>query len=125
MDAPSQRRCTHTHHPIPSHTRFFPCCPITDRPTHPPTHPSVSSSHFHPPFFADEYTALEPHISKRTCEIHHDKHHAKYVAVTNEMIKGTELENASLEEIIKASNGRWMASNGRWIVGGDGLCCGL
>lgn len=57
------------------------------------------------PTHADEYTALEPHISKSTLEFHHDKHHAKYVAVTNEMIKGTELENASLEEIVVKSKG--------------------
>jgi superoxide dismutase, Fe-Mn family len=58
-------------------------------------------------FCADEYTALEPHISKRTLEFHHDKHHAKYVATTNELIKGSELETASLEEIVKASKGAW------------------
>jgi hypothetical protein len=28
------------------------------------------------------------------------------VTVTNEMIKGTDLENASLEEIVKAAKGR-------------------
>ena len=44
-------------------------------------------------------------MSKRTLEFHHDKHHAKYVTVTNEMIKGTDLENASLEDIIKAAKG--------------------
>ncbi|KAM3576732.1 hypothetical protein VYU27_001327 [Nannochloropsis oceanica] len=51
-------------------------------------------------------TALEPLISKRTLDIHHGKHHAKYVTVTNEMIKGTDLENASLEEIVKAAKGK-------------------
>jgi len=65
--------------------------------------PTNARAHTHT--YTDDYTALEPHISKRTLEIHHDKHHAKYVAVTNEMIKGTDLENASLEEIVKASNG--------------------
>ena len=25
-----------------------------------------------------DYSALEPHISKKTLEVHHDKHHAKY-----------------------------------------------
>ncbi|TFJ84831.1 hypothetical protein NSK_003863 [Nannochloropsis salina CCMP1776] len=53
-----------------------------------------------------EDTALEPLISKRTLDIHHGKHHAKYVTVTNEMIKGTDLENASLEEIVKAAKGK-------------------
>mmetsp|Transcript_9926 Transcript_9926/g.28188 ORF Transcript_9926/g.28188 Transcript_9926/m.28188 type:complete len:234 (-) Transcript_9926:531-1232(-) len=47
-----------------------------------------------------EYTALEPHVSKATLEVHHDKHHAKYVAVTNEMIAGTEMEGDDVEAII-------------------------
>jgi hypothetical protein len=50
-----------------------------------------------------EYTALEPHISQRTLEIHHDKHHARYVAVANTMIAGTDLENADLVTIIKGT----------------------
>ena len=52
-----------------------------------------------------DYTALEPHISKKTLEFHHDKHHAKYVATCNEMTQGTDLENASVEEIIMAAKG--------------------
>jgi len=49
--------------------------------------------------------ALEPFISARTLEFHHDKHHAAYVTNTNNLIKGTELENADLETIIKSSAG--------------------
>ena len=30
-----------------------------------------------------DYSALEPHISGRIMELHHDKHHANYVAGTN------------------------------------------
>ena len=51
------------------------------------------------------YEELEPHISKQTLEFHHDKHHAKYVATCNEMTQGTDLENASVEDIIMASKG--------------------
>ena len=29
------------------------------------------------------FDALEPHIDARTMEIHHDKHHAAYVANAN------------------------------------------
>jgi Fe-Mn family superoxide dismutase len=50
-----------------------------------------------------ERDALEPHISSKTLEFHHGKHHKAYVDKTNELIKGTKLESASLEEIIKAS----------------------
>lgn len=58
---------------------------------------------FFPSFFphrCPRHTALEPHISKATLEVHHDKHHAKYVTVTNEMIAGTEMENDDVETII-------------------------
>lgn len=38
------------------------------------------------------YDSLEPYISKNTLFFHHDKHHSKYIATTNSMIKGTEFE---------------------------------
>lgn len=44
--------------------------------------------------------ALAPHISARTLEFHHDKHHAAYVANVNKLIAGTELAGKSLEELI-------------------------
>ena len=47
--------------------------------------------------------ALSPHISKETLEFHHDKHHAAYVDKTNAAIKGTPLDDASIEEIVKAA----------------------
>ena len=34
------------------------------------------------------FDALEPHIDKQTMEIHHDKHHAAYVAKLNAAIEG-------------------------------------
>ena len=48
--------------------------------------------------------ALAPHISKETFEYHYGKHHQAYVTNLNNLIKGTEFENASLEEIIKKSS---------------------
>ncbi|MGE5412476.1 MAG: superoxide dismutase [Clostridiales bacterium] len=50
--------------------------------------------------------ALEPHISAKTLEFHHDKHHNAYVVNTNKLIEGTELANADLTEIIKATVGK-------------------
>jgi superoxide dismutase, Fe-Mn family len=44
--------------------------------------------------------ALEPHISANTLDFHHGKHHQAYVTNLNNMAKGTDLENKSLEEII-------------------------
>ena len=34
------------------------------------------------------FDALEPHIDARTMEIHHDKHHAAYVANVNKAARG-------------------------------------
>ncbi|MCW5574854.1 MAG: superoxide dismutase [Fe] [Burkholderiales bacterium] len=49
--------------------------------------------------------ALAPHISKETFEFHYGKHHQAYVTNLNGLIKGTEFENASLEDIIRKSSG--------------------
>lgn len=50
-------------------------------------------------------TALEPVISAETLEYHHGKHHQTYVTNLNNLIPGTEFENASLEEIVMKSSG--------------------
>ncbi|GAB3071602.1 superoxide dismutase [Salinicoccus sesuvii] len=47
------------------------------------------------------YDALEPNIDKETMEIHHTKHHNTYVTKLNDAVQGTDLENKSIEEIIK------------------------
>ena len=49
--------------------------------------------------------ALQPHISKETLEFHYGKHHAAYVTNLNNLIKGTEFEASSLEDIIRKSSG--------------------
>lgn len=49
--------------------------------------------------------ALLPHVSKETLEYHYGKHHQTYVTNLNNLIKGTEFENASLEDIVKKSSG--------------------
>lgn len=46
------------------------------------------------------YDALEPHFDARTMEIHHSKHHQAYTTNLNNAITGTDLENASIEEIL-------------------------
>jgi superoxide dismutase, Fe-Mn family len=45
--------------------------------------------------------ALEPHISARTLEFHHDKHHKAYVDNANKLLEGTDLAQLDLEAIIK------------------------
>lgn len=52
-----------------------------------------------------DYSALEPYISRRTLEFHHDKHHAAYVNNFNQAVAGTDLDNKPLEEVIKITAG--------------------
>ncbi|MCU7521878.1 MAG: superoxide dismutase [Bacteroidota bacterium] len=49
--------------------------------------------------------ALEPHISAKTLEFHHDKHHNAYVQNANKMLEGTDLANADVETIVKKTYG--------------------
>ncbi len=69
------------------------------------------------------HDALEPHISRRTLEFHHDKHHAKYVENANKISKckynilpysllkptfyivaGTELDDKDIVEVVKGKH---------------------
>ena len=52
------------------------------------------------------YDALAPYMSRETLEYHHDKHHLAYVNNGNNLLKGTEWEGKSLEEIVKGSFGK-------------------
>ena len=49
--------------------------------------------------------ALAPHMSKETFEFHYGKHHQAYVTNLNNLIKGTEFETLSLEDIVRKSSG--------------------
>ncbi|NDA72329.1 MAG: superoxide dismutase [Fe], partial [Betaproteobacteria bacterium] len=49
--------------------------------------------------------ALAPHISKETLEFHYGKHHQTYVTNLNNLIKGTEFEQSTLEDIVMKSSG--------------------
>jgi len=48
-----------------------------------------------------DYNALEPYVSAKTLEFHHDKHHAKYVSTFNEMVQDTPMADKPIEEVIK------------------------
>jgi Fe-Mn family superoxide dismutase len=50
--------------------------------------------------------ALEPVISANTMSFHHGKHHKTYVDNLNNLVKGTELEGQSLEQIVMATAGK-------------------
>jgi superoxide dismutase, Fe-Mn family len=46
------------------------------------------------------FDSLEPHIDARTMEIHHDKHHAAYVANVNKALEGSPLAELPIEKLI-------------------------
>jgi Fe-Mn family superoxide dismutase len=47
------------------------------------------------------YDALDPYISAKTLEFHHDKHHAAYVTNYNKMVEEAGMGDKSIEEVIK------------------------
>ena len=46
---------------------------------------------------------LEPHMSSRTLEFHHGKHHQTYVKTLNELVKDTPLAERGLEDVIRVT----------------------
>lgn len=49
-----------------------------------------------------EFGALEPHIDAKTMEIHHDKHHAKYIENLNVALSGhADLEAKDINTLLK------------------------
>ena len=51
------------------------------------------------------YAKDAPHISAETPEYHYGKHHQTYVTNLNNLIKGTDFEGKTLEEIVRSSDG--------------------
>ncbi len=49
--------------------------------------------------------ALEPIISSETISYHYGKHHQAYITNLNNLVKGTDNENKTLENIIKSTSG--------------------
>jgi len=69
------------------------------------TAPAAPSGVFELPPLTYAYDALEPHIDARTMEIHHDRHHAAYVANLNKAVANhPELTGKSVEELLKDLN---------------------
>lgn len=48
-----------------------------------------------------EKDALSPYISSKTLAFHYEKHHNAYVTNLNKLIEGTDLNNETIEDIIK------------------------
>jgi Fe-Mn family superoxide dismutase len=48
--------------------------------------------------------ALTPYMSSETLDFHHGKHHQTYVTNLNNLVKDTDMQNSSLEEIVVKSS---------------------
>jgi Fe-Mn family superoxide dismutase len=46
-----------------------------------------------------DYSALEPHIDAQTMQLHHDKHHAAYIAKLNDALTAQHLTDNNIESI--------------------------
>ncbi len=51
-----------------------------------------------------DFGALEPHIDARTMEIHHDRHHAVYVANLNNAVQGTPMADMDVDALVSDSS---------------------
>jgi Fe-Mn family superoxide dismutase len=49
-----------------------------------------------------DYDALESTIDAETMRLHHDKHHQAYVDNANKALEGTDLADASVEEVLRS-----------------------
>ena len=47
------------------------------------------------------YDALQPTMSSETLHLHHDKHHARYFTVMNEILQGKGGDAGSLEDVVR------------------------
>ncbi len=66
--------------------------------------PAATGGPFTVPPLPYAYNALEPYIDARTMQIHHNKHHAAYVANLNKAVaEYPELEKKSIEEMLKGT----------------------
>src|SRR5262245_23145823 len=89
--------------PRPAGTRYSRPQLAWARPLH---HLRSQPMHFTLPDLPYKYDALAPYMSRETLEYHHDKHHLAYVNNANNLIKGTEWEGKSLEDVVKGSFGK-------------------
>ena len=53
------------------------------------------------PLLPYDYNALEPHIDEQTMRIHHDKHHATYIAKLNAALEGhDDLASKNIDQLV-------------------------
>ena len=66
----------------------------------------LHTPHFDLPPLPYGYDALEPVVSRETMELHHDKHHKKYIDTTNQLLAEDSIHAQTLEEVVRASTGK-------------------
>ena len=59
---------------------------------------------FELPSLPYENDALAPYMSSETLDFHHGKHHQTYVTNLNNLVKDTDMQDSSLEEIVVKSS---------------------
>ena len=63
--------------------------------------PAAATGPFTLPSLTYAFNALEPHIDAKTMEIHHDRHHAAYVANLNNLAKtNPQLGTAAVQDVL-------------------------
>ena len=67
---------------------------------------AVHAVHFDLPPLPYPHDALQPVISRETLELHHGKHHRKYVDTTNQLLAEQNLQAQTLEEVVRKSSGK-------------------
>ena len=67
---------------------------------------AVQRLHFELPPLPYAEDALEPVISAETLQLHHGKHHKKYVETMNELLAKSEVRGATLEDVVRSSQGK-------------------
>lgn len=70
------------------------------------TNDQPASATFTLPALPYDKAALEPHISAKTFEFHHGKHHKAYVDNLNKAVMGTPLADMDLSKIITSTYGK-------------------
>lgn len=71
---------------------------------------AAETAPFHLPALPFKDTDLEPYISSGTLKFHHGKHHAKYIATTNQLLEGSsnskDLKKLTLKDLVVEAHRR-------------------
>jgi Fe-Mn family superoxide dismutase len=69
--------------------------------------------HFDLPPLPYAVDALEPVISRETLELHHGKHHKKYVDTMNELLQKEPVQARTLEDVVRQAKGKLFNNAGQ------------